>query len=158
MVKRHKRSFKRAAIISILTTMSLANPSQASDLCENLNILMDHARTNFSMQEQAVSALPKLGAPRCRLSRNLSGTKTYHCALEFPYRDTAAGQKYTLLTNEIETCLGPEAKLTKDKQVNHPDFYDQNQYQLDVVRISASIKDKGALQKTLIFISLHLTQ
>jgi hypothetical protein len=44
--------------------------------------------------------------------------------------------------------------MTADKDVNHPDFYDLQTFQLNGLEIGVSLKDKAGLSETYIFLRI----
>ncbi len=90
------------------------------------------------------------------MSLALGGARNMHCALEFPYRSAAATATFDTLLDEMTQCLGPTASVTTDQSVNHPDAYDLREFKLDGRSYAVSIKDKGALQQTLVFLRVEL--
>jgi hypothetical protein len=42
--------------------------------------------------------------------------------------------------------------MATDQSVNHPDAYDLRLFRLDGAEFAVSLKDKGALQQTLVFL------
>ena len=94
------------------------------------------------------------GAEFCITSTALGGAKTFHCAWQFNFRDPSALNAVRQIDETLRRCLPALEPTTKDQPVNHPDFYDQQEYQLDGIKITLSLKDKGALQQTLVFLAI----
>ncbi len=78
-----------------------------------------------------------------------------HCNWSFEYRSDVAGQAFEGLVTALATCLGPEATMTSDSSVNHPDAYDLRMFEQNGQEFAVSYKDKGALQQTLIFVRVQ---
>lgn len=72
------------------------------------------------------------------------------CQWRFDYRSKSATGLYDMFSKQLENCLGSE--VTVDEGVNHPDSYDLRQYQSKSGMIYVSIKDKAALQQTIVFL------
>jgi len=89
------------------------------------------------------------------MSQSLSGAKVYHCAWKFACRTVGAYSTFDAYKQLFQECFGDRAHLSRDKSVNHPDFYDLHQHQLDQVGVTLSIKDKSALQSTYVFVRVH---
>ena len=123
--------------------MMLGAPIAAQTLCDDLNAL-----------QSDTLVLPQ-GTADCRSSLAIGGARTMHCALEFPYRSQAATDAFDALLIDLTTCLGPTAIMTADQTVNHPDAYDLREFVLDGRSYAVSIKDKGALQQTLVFVRVQ---
>lgn len=136
-----------------------AGRTRAAELCEDMNILVREARSNFSnwQVEGTATARPLTlsGAEDCTMSQSLSGAKVYHCAWKFAYRTVGAYGTFDAYNQLFQECFGDRAHLSRDQSVNHPDFYNLHQYQLDQVDVTLSIKDKSALQSTYVFVRVH---
>jgi len=61
-------------------------------------------------------------------------------------------EKFEATKQGLAACLGPDAKETTDQIVNHPDAYDLREFELDGSTYAVSLKDKGALQQTYVFL------
>ena len=146
-----------ADILSGLAVAALLiGSANASELCEEFTKLIRRAESGFYL-ERGTDVLTSLsGAEDCGLSDNLDGTRNYHCMWEFEYRDPEAYDLFEKMTHSLRTCFGGSAAELRDQPVNHPDFYDQNSFTVEGVRVAVSIKDKGALQRTFAFVRIHL--
>jgi hypothetical protein len=76
------------------------------------------------------------------------------CTWQFPYRSELATNRFDTVRGLISACSDDPAGFTKDQNVNHPDYYEAYYYGAGNNTLSASIKDKGALQKTLVFLRM----
>lgn len=94
-------------------------------------------------------------AAECRTSLALSGASHVHCNWSFAYRSDQAEQVFQGLIRAMEACLGPEATMTSDSSVNHPDAYDLRMFDKGGQEFAVSLKDKGALQQTLVFVRVQ---
>jgi len=92
------------------------------------------------------------GAADCRESLALGGARSFHCFLAFEYRSDAAIEAFEDIVTEVTACIGPMAIIKTDQSVNHPDAYDLREFQTGARSYAVSIKDKGALQQTLVFV------
>lgn len=124
----------------------------AADTCADLRGLMDAARSGFADGTPAPMAD---AASRCDLSSIAGGGKTYLCHWDFDYRAPEAVQAFDALHQDIRSCLSDAAPLAQAERVNHPDTYDQHVFALDDIEISAALKDKAALSKTLVFLRVE---
>lgn len=131
-------------IRTCLALICLSLPASAQTLCDDLDTL------------QSDSLVLPQGTATCRSSLAQGGERNMHCALEFPYRSQAATDAFDALVAELASCLGQGATMTTDQSVNHPDAYDLREFVLDGRRFAVSIKDKGALQQTLVFVRVQL--
>ena len=85
----------------------------------------------------------------------VSGAKNTHCYWGFPYRSDDAAKMFQDMVADASACLGRGVTVMKDQSVNHPDAYDLRAFKLDEREIGVSIKDKGALQQTLVFLRVQ---
>lgn len=92
------------------------------------------------------------GAAICGNSMMMSGMRSRHCAWPFAFRADAARQVFEDLTKLIAQCVGPQTISKGKGRVNHPDSYDQRTFQTDTGTVSLSLKDKGNLGETYIFL------
>lgn len=97
-----------------------------------------------------------LGDPSstCRISLLQGGGEQQSCYWTYDYRDAASSDHLEELRINIEKCLGRDAALAPDTQVNHPDSFDLFQYEGQGIRAALSLKDKAGLGKSLVFLSL----
>jgi hypothetical protein len=86
----------------------------------------------------------------------MNGDQDVHCNWTFPYRAPEAEIAFETVVADMTACLGPQAVMSKDQSVNHPDAYDLRMFRLDGQEFAVSLKDKGALQQTLVFIRVPL--
>jgi len=136
----------RGAAAALLAIAGL--PVDADPFCDDLNAVADQV---------GGAALTYAQRPAiCRPSLAMSGARHLHCSWKFPYRSAAAIDAFDLLTAKVAACVGPNATKTKDQSVNHPDAYQLRQFNLDGREFAVSLKDKGALQQTLVFVRVQL--
>jgi hypothetical protein len=136
-----------------------ADTVSAAERCMNMNILTSQARSNFLEQATKAPALitpwPLPDADKCMMAQSLSGGNAYHCAWKFPYRDVAANVAFDAFNQMMRECFSGGTEAVTDKGVNHPDTYHQRQHLIDQVVVSVSIKDKGVLQETYVFVNVQ---
>jgi len=89
---------------------------------------------------------------KCGTSLALSGARSVHCAWPFAYRAQAATQTFVQVSELLSRCLDADSPASDDQIVNHPDSYDLRVFVTDQVTVSVSLKDKGALQQTFVFL------
>jgi len=135
------------ALALVLIAALIGLPAAAASFCERLDAL--HPETSEPDQS---FALPEQNAhvAGCLVALNTQGARSLHCMWKFDYRSDAAGRAFETLLEKVETC-GSEA-ARKDQNVNHPDFYDLRLFKIGQREVGVSIKDKGALQQTLVFL------
>ena len=137
--------FKAALVLNLL-----ANPVCAKPLvrCNQLQAMLHDVRAG------GIAPYDLAGAERCFISTSMNGTKTHHCVWSFPFRDVAAGEGFLATVSEIETCFPNISEPADDKPVNHPDSYDLRQYDVGENTLTISLKDKGALGRTYVFLGV----
>ena len=99
------------------------------------------------------SDVPALEGRACDLVRSGDGLDQYFCAKEFAFRSDAATRAYEAYVTEIRACFGAD-EVPIGPAVNHPDSYHQTVFAVNNRHISVALKDKGALQKTYVFVRL----
>lgn len=87
----------------------------------------------------------------CSTSRVLGGGQSIDCYWTFAFRVDAARQEFSDLSELLRLCADGEV-TSEGASVNHPDSYDQLTTQIAGRDVSLSLKDKGALNQTLIFL------
>lgn len=122
------------ACVALLPLPALANP-----FCDLLSTLSVGA------------AIVPEGAT-CQTSLLMSGQTQRNCYWSYPYRSAEAGSAFAEYASKLAMCLGPEAVRSVDQSVNHPDAYELHLFELNGAEYAVSLKDKGALQKTLVFL------
>lgn len=118
----------------------LASPIGAQTLCDTLDTL-DGAALELAH-----------GTADCTDSLALGGARNIHCVLAYPYRSVDATRVFDALVDEVTACVGLGASIIQDQSVNHPDAYDLRTFEGGTRQYAVSIKDKGALQQTLVFV------
>lgn len=131
--------------------MFAAAPCSADTFCAGLNALA-------APQSAYTLALPNNPAGQratCRPSLALSGARHIHCSWSFGYRSDAAHAAFDDLIHAVAACLGPDGERSVDTSVNHPDACTLWVYDLAGQEFAVSLKDKGALQQTLVFVRVQ---
>lgn len=131
-------------VACVFALMWLGSAARANTLCERLDQV--HADALILPQGDAV----------CRTSLAMDGMRNMHCALEFEYRSADARAAFDGLVAEMAACLGPDATMSGDQAVNHPDAFELIEFDLNGRSYAVSIKDKGALQQTLVFVRVQI--
>jgi hypothetical protein len=108
----------------------------------------DGVTTSFHLSSRTLTQV------ECAPSRGLSGTVALHCAWPFEYRSVQSLDAFESLLGQVAACANPIAADTSS--VNHPDSYDLRQFSSGVGVISVSLKDKGALNQTYVFLRVEL--
>lgn len=87
----------------------------------------------------------------CTTSRVLGGATSRDCFVAYDFRSQEARQEFDALSQLLENCS--KAPVVREgASVNHPDSYTQVTAQIEGRCVSLSLKDKGALEQTLIFL------
>lgn len=76
------------------------------------------------------------------------------CHWSHPYRDGLAQSQAADLWRQLTACRDGHP-LNEDTQVNHPDSYDLREWAHGQDVYGVSIKDKAALNRTLVFIRIE---
>ncbi len=142
----------RLAVLSTTISLALAGALRADPFCEAVETM--HITINGGRGSVTSLALPSplVGTSSCQTSLALSGGQSQTCGWAFAYRSEAAQQAFDAVLDALVLCLGKHAAVRKDTAVNHPDFYDLRLFRSETAEIAVSIKDKGALQETYVFL------
>ena len=143
---------------ALLGAMSPALPSAASaaEVCTTLETLVGEARSNFARRSDSRDGeAPGLAdAEECNLALVPGGRRVFQCRWGFAYRSQASATKFAEVDDALTTCA--QGMRTRDDQaVNHPDTYELRRYRAGAIDLSVSLKDKAALRKTFVFLSIH---
>lgn len=133
------------AVFILMPSFALSQP-----FCHDVNQLLGDAASNFPTDPNR----PTLSADRCTTALSSLGAHSYHCSWEFAYRDPSATKSFEKIKQSLETCLKTSAQ-SEELGVNHPDSFDLVQYDLERAVVTLSLKDKGALQHSYVFIGIH---
>lgn len=104
------------------------------------------------LMEQGPQTLTAPTPATCSTSLSMTGARDRNCYWAFSYRSNAAQTAFADVLAEVTACLGGDPSLTIDQSVNHPDAYDLRTLESDGLRVAVSLKDKGALGQTLVFL------
>jgi len=123
---------------------------QAQVFCARLEALENDAAGLTSTQ---FDASPLADPVVCSPSLGMGGTVSLHCAWAFEYRAPSAFRLFEGMLDQVEACA--TALPIDPAFVNHPDSYDLHQFTMGRATVSVSLKDKGALQQTLVFLRVE---
>ena len=123
----------------------------ASDLCLRIEKLTGPPNGWASIEDER----PLPAANSCAVSQELSGAKIYQCIWSRAYRAVDARSVFDDLVRKVKDCLGDAAQGTRDQPVNHPDSYELLEFQSQGRRVAVSLKDKAALNQTLVFLRIY---
>lgn len=144
---------KRRTAVVMCLLMLAGTPVVAGSFCEGLQVLAEEGDARVPLM------LPNGTEDQqadCRTTLSLGGGRDLNCNWSFAYRSEAALAAFESVIAEVTECLGPDAVQSTDQQVNHPDAYDLRMFQVDGQEFAVSLKDKGALQQTLIFLRVPI--
>ena len=128
---------------------ALITGAAQAQFCDDLTGLAAQADTAATLD--LPSTVPSQTAT-CSTSPGLSGVRNVHCHWTYDYRTPEAIDAFEAVTAALSVCLGQNAVMATDQSVNHPDAYDLRLFRLDDAEFAVSLKDKGALQQTLVFL------
>ena len=144
--------FCRFAGFGLVAVLGLGAPcAGARDLCPQLSELVEQAQSNFF----EVDPKGLKGARACQMTRSLSGANGFVCSWAFPFRDAEARDFFEVSQSQISTCFPNALETVEDEGVNHPDSYTQRRYVSDGAVVRVSLKDKSALEETLVFMGVE---
>jgi hypothetical protein len=135
-------------VIRALALVALtASGAQAATFCDDIQ----------NLQTSDVITLPTTPQRHatCAKGRALGGKSFAHCAIDFPFRARPANQAFDALSKAVMSCQGVTRREFTDQTVNHPDSYDLRLFDSPFGTVSLSLKDKGALQKTYVFLRVE---
>lgn len=135
----------RAATVCIV---GLSQPAVANPRCD----FIDQMLAGTAEFVIAPELRPNM---QCTTSRTLGGQNAQHCRWPFAFRAIEARTAFEELSSHVASCLEPEAVQTNDSPVNHPDTYELRVFSVARGTISVSLKDKGALQQTFVFLRVE---
>lgn len=132
--------------------MVIGTSALAGSFCDDLGVLAQQGDAPVTLPGGTEDQLAD-----CRTALSLGGGQDAHCSWIFGYRSEAAKDAFKNVIGAVTLCLGPDAIHSTDKLVNHPDAYDLRLFRVDGQDFAVSLKDKGALQQSLIFLRVPLT-
>lgn len=142
------------AFLSVVAAVSHGSTAEAGS-CSDVDRLVAEASVNFPKDASVEPTGAITAGGTCDLSLQLDGSRVYRCYWKHAYRDADALAAFETKDRMLQTCTASKARAPQDQQVNHPDSYDLRTYQAGNVRLTASIKDKAALQETYVFLAIY---
>lgn len=133
---------KWALALMFAPTIGLANPFCTS-LEDFVASALGDSEPRFDLSDAVVS-------PACSRTLELGGIIAVTCGWAYSYRSDAALGTFAMLLNDVEAC--GKAIVGDESLVSHPDSYDLRLFAVGSAEISVSLKDKGALQQTWVFL------
>lgn len=133
---------------TLLLTL-IASPLWADGFCGQVTGVL-----NSRVTDAAELSLPGGAVGACTTSLDLSGARALNCAWAFAFRDGTAQAAFERALTALQACPKAGAGAARDQGVNHPDFYDLRLFQSAAGEVGLSLKDKGALQQTYVFLRI----
>lgn len=129
--------------ISIAALFALAVPVVASAPCD----LIDQVSGNSAAQPTPVDAT-------CSAYLGVDATTGVSCYWAFGFRDASAMAFAETLWASVTACR-PGRAGAEDRPVNHPDSFALRIWETERGRYRVSVKDKGAQNRTLVFLGFE---
>ncbi len=86
------------------------------------------------------------------MAKGTGGVTISYCAVAFDYRADDATAVFDRVATALAACMAEVTDTGAGQVVNHPDSFAQKQFAKGGVEWSLSLKDKGGLEQTLIFL------
>lgn len=125
------------------------------DFCASLDRFMQPVTADTKNGEPVALPVPASPKPVCGTSMAPTGEISRHCHWSFDYRSAAAKDAFAATFDAATSCLAQKETSQSAPDVNHPDSYDLRAFEVDGGTLSVSLKDKGQLQQTLIFLRME---
>jgi hypothetical protein len=139
-----------AAVVSLFLCSLVATSAYGRDFCKTLTSAMaPDANKQISLKP------PTAPAVECKPVLTQAGVTAQHCAWGFEYRSNESAEFFETLFWAVSQCIGVGTKAEQDQSVSHPDFYDLRVFSTQEGEVGVSIKDKGALQQTYVFLRVQ---
>ena len=130
----------RIALQSTLFLVGVCFCQAAYASCDRLEALEAYKTTQS----------PPVGA-KCAIYLGQSARSGVSCHWEYAFRDPSATRFAAEIEAAVQQCRRGQLR-GPDVLVNHPDSYDLREWETVTGIYSVSIKDKGGLNKTLVFL------
>ena len=134
--------FLGPAIVFVLSAPALAD-------CAKFELLSQWDK-NALLSDKMLAE--ELNADQCALSNAGGGLFAHVCQWSFHLRDPEAVSFFEEFEADALACLPLGAPLAPDQQVNHPDTYALKQYPFKDGVLNLSLKDKGNLGRSFVFL------
>ncbi|MEW2919779.1 hypothetical protein AB1A64_22125 [Ruegeria sp. ANG10] len=134
----------KSAVVFLLGFVVATSPEIGfAGVCDRVTALENYNTTGFS---------PK-GA-MCEPYVGLANVQGISCRWEFPFRDAEASRAFNDLWTEVARCKDG-AQKQHGSSVNHPDSYVQRELITSDGLYRVAQKDKGQINRTLVFLSFE---
>ena len=138
-----------------ISGIGLSYAEGKAPFCETVAEILAQSEVDEFSPDGLPENLP--GSPACGTAKALGGGTSVYCNWVFPYRDDRARAAFDLYEGMLTNCFSPTQAGPAQSDVNHPDSYVQQEYEHGGMVISLSLKDKIALDQSLIFLRLNPT-
>ena len=132
-----------------------AGAGDAAAFCEDLHRFMQRPEAAQPAKPEMTLPIPNAAKPTCGQGRLMSGAVSAHCYWGFGYRSDAALQSFGTTLSQVAACLSVTEATRIERSVNHPDSYELHSFDRGAGTLHVSLKDKAALQNTLIFLRME---
>lgn len=146
------RSVSLAFSAVVLSVGLDLGPVHAGGVCSYLNTFVLPVSQKHHEMLSSYDAFGGAGQAKCSASRTLGGGSTRHCYWVFDYRSDAATATFENAIKAVTQCLETQEVSPIGPEVNHPDSHAVRTYDIEGGTLTVSLKDKGALQQTLVFL------
>ncbi len=136
---------------AVVEGQQLVNTEQENPFCGQISRFAEHLDSTETTVTVDVD-FPDTPHATCSRSIATGGAQSVHCSWPFAYRSVAARQNFDTLLLNLAQCFDKGITVSSGQGVNHPDSYDLRLFTSDKAAITASLKDKGALQQTFVFL------
>ncbi len=138
-----KQTAKVVAVCFLELVIATSPTTGFADKCDRVSALENYNTTGVSPN----------GA-MCKTFVGLDNVQGVSCRWEFPFRDSEAIRAFNDLWTEVTLCK--EGTWTQDDgSVNHPDSYVLRELFTSEGFFRVAQKDKGQINRTLVFLSLE---
>lgn len=145
--------------VSVVMLFAFTSGAYSNPICPVLEELAKHppaydqtvpSATLFSRSDLS----PEMNKNPANCEVSSSSQYLLTCTWQFPYRSPVATDSFTELRNLIAGCIDDPSGVTKDQNVNHPDYYEAYFFDFRHHVLSVAIKDKVGLGSTFVFMRM----
>lgn len=111
-------------------------------------------RPEWPVIAQQIDAHLGIKSASCGTAKGMDGKISNHCYWAFDFRSDSAKVAYRTLHQKFSECSQTQGDM-RDEGVNHPDSYTLENFDFGTHDIALSLKDKAALNQTLMFVHLR---
>lgn len=138
----------------LLMLLPFAAHGDDSQRCAPLNALVEQAASSTDDPQTLSDLTGLMKAEQCGTAITETAAREIHCRWSFGFRSDESIGMQDRLASDIRNCLNASA-ISPEQGVNHPDTYDQQLHRAGDMALSVSLKDKAALQRSLVFLRIE---